>query len=129
MWPLGTFFEVLRLHLRREQSNCTFNGMFTIYIYILILCLPHISIYYLLAAVHGIVVESVGSLRFSLTPKVLAIIGGSGAGKTTLLDTALSSAFRNKNDSGLRPIKGGVSEDVLSMLSMSLASVSAHYCS
>ena len=70
-----------------------------------------------------------GSLRFSLTPKVLAIIGGSGAGKTTLLDTALSSAFRNKNDSGLRPIKGGVSEDVLSMLSMSLASVSAHYCS
>ena len=100
-----------------------------IYIYILILCLPHISIYYLLAAVPGIVVESVGSLRFSLTPKVLAIIGGSGAGKTTLLDTALSSAFRNKNDSGLRPIKGGVSEDVLSMLSMSLASVSAHYCS
>ena len=91
------------------------------YVYnILIICLPHISIYYLLAAVPGIVVESVGSLRFSLTPKVLAIIGGSGAGKTTLLDTALSSAFQNKNDSGLRPIKSDVSEDVLSMLSMSI---------
>ena len=94
--------------------------MFTTYIYLLYTCL---------AAVPGIVVESVGSLRFSLTPKVLAIIGGSGAGKTTLLDTVLSSAFRNKNDSGLRPIRSGVSEDVLSMLSMSLASVSAHYCS
>ena len=35
------------------------------YVYnILVICLPHISIYYLLAAVPGIVVESVGSLRF-----------------------------------------------------------------
>ena len=61
-----------------------------------------------------------GFIAISLTPKVLAIIGGSGAGKTTLLDTVLSSAFRNKNDSGLRPIKSDVSEDVLSMLSMSI---------
>lgn len=85
-------------------------------------CLQYIG-YMFITYIYLLLVGRSSWHRSRIWTQVLAIIGGSGAGKTTLLDTALSSAFRNKNDPGLRPIKSGVSEDVPSMLSMMSMSI------